>query len=290
MFLFGLRPVNAPSAVSFNQRFLVHNTNAGHGELPDGVFDEFSPLDLDDLDGSPSNTASDCLVAVWGGDGTCRSVAKVAVVSCAVVLPCPGGTHNHYAKAAGFGSVEEVRQALKVPTVRLGDVGFVNDELFLNNMTIGWYVDLVARRERYQKRMPRRVAKVASVLMHMGSIRRIRVTVDGVEERVWMVWVGNGEFSTGEGDILERKSLTDGVLDVRILRAGTTFPKLKALVAVVGKRVESSKLIDRRIATTCSIGFRRSEIDVALDGELTRLRTPLEVRCDPRALHILDVT
>jgi diacylglycerol kinase family enzyme len=273
----------------FDPKYLIRNSHAGTGGLPDELFDGFTLLNLDGIADVLTCTGLHPLVAVWGGDGTSRSVAKVAVNSDVVMLPCPGGTHNHYAKAAGFPSPDEVANALERPIPTRVDVGFVNNELFLNNLSIGWYADLVARRERYEKQMPRRLAKILSVIMHLGTIRPLHVTVDGTPERVWMFWVGNGKFSGEPGKLLQRHSLTDGVLDVRLLRVGTgSFPKFRALCAVLGRRVESSKLIQQRIATACTVEFRNAAVDVALDGELLNLKTPLHVRSNSQSLTILS--
>jgi hypothetical protein len=203
-------------------KILVHDERAGSGEVPMELFTGFQEVELRELEGFIAQTPGEILVAVWGGDGTCRSVASLAVDQSVTVLPCPGGTHNHFAKAAGFTSLETVARSLLHPTSKLVDVGLVNDEVFLNNLSIGWYVDLVTRRERYEKRMHRRLAKITSVLAQLFFMRRLRITVDGERERVWLVWVGNGAFSTTPLALPERESLETKALDIRLLRASGT--------------------------------------------------------------------
>jgi diacylglycerol kinase family enzyme len=266
---------------------LVRNKHAGSGDFPEAIFAGFETVELAGLAERLEHAPDGTVVAVWGGDGTVRSVAALAADTQMVVLPCPGGTHNHFSKAAGFETAYDVVDALEQARTTLVDVGIIQSEVFLNNMNIGWYVDLVARRERYQKVMPRRFAKVLSVAAHMGSIRRLRVTIDGRSERVWMIWIGNGRFAQEPGQPQKRESLTDGVLDIRILRAGAKFPKLKALKAILGRQAEDSNLIDQRFATTCTIDFRTARVDVALDGELFHLPTPLHVRTAPKALRVM---
>jgi diacylglycerol kinase family enzyme len=258
-------------------RFVVHNSHAGTGELPDGLFDAFTTITVDDLANVLKTSPPASLVAVWGGDGTSRSVAAIAVDSNVVVLPCPGGTHNHFAKAAGFATTSDVQDALRQPEAGLVDVGTVNDEVFLNNLSIGWYADLVARRERLEKRMPRRLAKIVSVIAHLGAIRRLSVRIDGIPERVWMIWIGNGRYPTEVGRVPQRANMTDGLIDIRFLRAGTSFPKLKALAAITRGKAEASSHIEQRLATRCALEFRTDTIEVALDGEHLSLTNPLLV-------------
>jgi diacylglycerol kinase family enzyme len=270
-----------------SNKLLVHNRSAGTGDIPEELFEGFLTIYPDELEAALEDAEPNVLVAVWGGDGTMRSVASLTRNSDMVLLPCPGGTHNHFAKAAGFSSVEDVANGLATQDSQVVDIGMVNEEPFLNNASIGWYVDLVARRERYQQHMPRRLAKILSVIMHMTSIKRLRITIDGVDERVWLVWIGNGEFSIDPNEALQRVSLTSGVLDIRILRAGVRMPKLRALLAVLNNDVESSPLIVRRIETECDIHVRSNRIDIALDGELVTVTAPLHFACSPRSLRLL---
>jgi diacylglycerol kinase family enzyme len=270
-----------------SNKLLVHNRSAGTGDIPEELFEGFLTIHPDELEAALKDAEPNVLVAVWGGDGTMRSVANLARNSNVTLLPCPGGTHNHFAKAAGFRTVDDVANGLATQDSQMVDTGLVNDEPFLNNACVGWYVDLVARRERYQQHMPRRLAKLLSVLMHVTSIKRVRINIDGVDERVWLVWIGNGEYSTDPDKGLERKSLTDGVLDIRILRAGVRMPKLRALLAVLNNDVESSPLIVRRIDTECVIKIRSPRIEIALDGELITVTTPLRIVCSPQLLRIV---
>jgi diacylglycerol kinase family enzyme len=115
--------------VSDPTKVLVHNEQAGSGGIPTELFHEFTEVELDELEGFLGRAKGEILVAVWGGDGTCRSVACLAVNQLISVLPCPGGTHNHFAKAAGFASCDDVARSLFDPSSRLVNVGTINDDL-----------------------------------------------------------------------------------------------------------------------------------------------------------------
>jgi diacylglycerol kinase family enzyme len=149
--------------------------------------------------------------------------------------------------------------------------------IFLNNLSVGCYVDLVTRRERYEKLMNRRLAKITSVIAQLFFTRRLRITLDGKHERVCLVWVGNGAFSGAPHELPERESLESGFIDVRILRAGSRFPKLKALVAVLSGKAEESPAVDRWLATSCVIEFATANVHATLDGELVQLPSLLRI-------------
>ena len=271
------------------RKVLVRNTGAGDNGFPEGVFDDFDVVEIDALKAWADTAVFDenVLVAVWGGDGTCRAVAEHLVGTRARLLPCPGGTFNHFAHAAQVHSVDDVRSALLDGETREVDVGVAGRSVFLNNASLGWYVDLVARRERYERRMPRKLAKLLSAIVQSTRIHRSTATVDGVAENVWMVWVGNGRYSMALGDLTERSDMSDGVLDVRVLKLRHRLPKLRAFATVVSGRTESFDDLDRRLVSSAMLQVRKPIVPMTLDGELMTLASPVQMRCVPNGLRLL---
>ena len=269
-------------------KVLVVNRDAGVGQSPDDLFPGFMVLDLtgfeqlsrDDLD-------SKQVVAVWGGDGTARSVAARLLGSGVAMLAAPGGTHNHFAHAAGLVNDRDVEAAITRDFEQTVDVGQANGHVFLNTASMGWYADLVAHRERLQKRLPRRLAKIVAFVMQASRVRRIRVEIDEVPSKVWALWIGNGQFSLAPLSLAAREDLEDGILDVRLLGVGRRIPKLRAALAILVGRGEESPMIDRRLVRSCVVKFDNTPtVRVALDGELVRLSNPITFTCTPNALRI----
>lgn len=277
-------PVSRPEG----HLIVVFNGSAGAGVLPENVFDAFEEVSVQDVSRETLRLDDEVptTIAVWGGDGTCRAVASLIVGTSATLLACPGGTHNHYAKAAGLASVDDVVAAVLSSETQMVSIGMAESEVFLNNASFGWYVDLVIRRERYEEKMPRKLAKFLSVGVQLWRTRRMRVVIDGTEERVWMVWVGNGQYSLEPTALTEREELDEAMLDVRILRAGTRLPKVGAFLALVGGNAESSRHLDRRLVQTCTLAFRSALVQAALDGELVTLANPVHVQCSQTALRL----
>jgi diacylglycerol kinase family enzyme len=224
---------------------------------------------------------------VWGGDGSCRAVAQHLVGTGARMIPCPGGTFNHFAHAADLSTEGDVRSALDGGKVRDVDVGIANGNVFLNNANLGWYVDLVERRERYELRMPRMAAKLLSLIVQSFRIHRTIVSIDGADEPVWVVWVGNGRYSLSPTELAERDDLSDGQLDVRVLKLHHRLPKFRAFVKLVSGRAENYEGLDRRIVPAFSLRPRRSMVSASLDGEVLKLRTPIDLTCRRNGLRLV---
>ncbi len=97
----------------------------------------------------------DVLVAA-GGDGTLTAVAAALVDTEIVLGVLPLGTLNHFAKDLGIPLELEGAAGTIVAgrTTRI-DVGEVNGRVFVNNSSIGLYPEIVADRERQQRRLGR---------------------------------------------------------------------------------------------------------------------------------------
>ena len=274
-------------------RILFVNDSAGRRADVPHCLSEFERHDISEASDvltplvGKGQLASPLLVAVWGGDGSMRTVAGLLVGTAATLLACPGGTHNHFSRALGISEEADVKAALENGAEKLLDVGMAGSEVFLNNLSIGWYTDLVVRRERYQRRVPRRLAKLASLLVQLLRTRRLRISVDETPERVWLVWVGNGEYSMSSTRLTDRESMNGGVLDVRLLRAGVRWPKLHAIVAVIKGSAESSSHIERTVVPSTTLRGTRPSVRAALDGELVELPSPVLVAVQRQSLRVL---
>jgi len=274
------------SAEADSRELVVVNERSGTSTgLPDWLAD--LPSIPPDEVASAAAEALPLRLIVWGGDGTMRSVAKSVVGTDVTLLPAPGGTHNHFALHVGITDLDELAAAREAHVVRRLDVGYVNEELFLNNANVGWYVELVRRRERYERRMPRRLAKIVSTVTQTFRTHRVALDVDGEPVVAWMVWIGNGRFALDPTRLAERRELRDGVLDVRVLPVRQPFPRTRAVLALIRHESGDHPSLRRWTATRVELrprGDAHRLMRVACDGEVVELMSALRFRCDPGVL------
>jgi diacylglycerol kinase family enzyme len=117
--------------------------------------------------------------------------------------------------------------------------------------------------------------------------RQFTVDIDGERHRAWAVFVGNGRYGETLVDLIERESLDLGLLDVRIVAAERRLSRLRVLAATLTGRLSKSPLVERRSGTSVCVDLRQHEVDVALDGEVHRLTTPLVFQSRPQALRVM---
>src|SRR5947209_17229486 len=116
--------------------------------------------------------------------------------------------------------------------------------------------------------MPKRVAQLVAMWEQVRHGHRFVATIDGQRERVWMVFVGNGRYGDGLLNLIERESLTDSCLDVRVVRADRPLARTRVLAALFTGRLSRSPLLERRTCEDVTIDVDRAAVEVALDGEV----------------------
>jgi len=197
-----------------------------------------------------------------GGDGSLAPVAEVALDRGVPFVCVPFGTRNHFARDLGLDREDPIA-ALRAfgGSERRIDVGRADKRLFLNNVSLGVYAQLVHRRERHRRRRVAfaRVRAWAIVLTHREPLG---ITIDGdpVESRI--VLVANNAYALDLPSLGERERLDEGQLH---------------LYVPGGERAAESFVIDAAAG----------RLEAAVDGEPDVLQTPIEFRIEPRALRVL---
>ena len=276
-------------------RPLFVNPGSGLRDLPEEqIAADFAGFEIRevpgaDLEGAVRDAVAEGadVVAVAGGDGSVSTAAGVLAGSGVTLLVVPGGTLNHFAHALGIPDLTVAGEVARHGEVRAVDVGAVNGRVFVNNATVGWYPEMVRTREHWEERVPRTLARVIALTEHLPRVRAFDVEAAGRTDRAWIVWVGNGEMETNPTDLGTRENLADGLLDVWVANAGRSGHRIRQLGALLGGRLEESPVIQRRTTEAITLRFRRPVVSIALDGEVSELRTPLRFEARPEALRVL---
>ena len=279
---------------------ILVNPHSGPDETSaDEVAELFPGSKVQELDGPQvkrqveeaiSSVDSPAFLAVAGGDGTIRCAAGVVAGTDLALLPIPAGTRNHFAKEVGIATLEEAAAAAAGGEVTLIDVGEVNGEAFVNNANIGAYPRIVKERDAHVKvkRLSKQTATIVATWTQLRQLHKFNVTVDGgTTYRAWMVFVGNGRYGTSLFDVASRESLDDGLLDVRILRADGRLARIRVIGRMLLGRADRSPMAEFDEVRSIELAVDRARVDVALDGEIVSLTSPLRFRCRPKALRVL---
>jgi diacylglycerol kinase family enzyme len=227
-------------------------------------------------------------VGVAGGDGSLGAVAAVAVEADVPFLCVPSGTRNHFAGDLGLDRADPLAalEALAGPERRV-DVGVVGDRMFLNNVSLGAYADLVADpRYRAGKLATAHAVLPASL---RGERELLQVDLGDADRRrrpdVLVLLVAANRYELNG----VRERLDGGLLQVSALRArtGAALAGLATTALARGGRPLGGAGWAQWTTTSLRVDAAPPELPAGIDGEAAVLATPLEFRLLPLALRVL---
>ena len=231
-------------------------------------------------------------LVVGGGDGTINTGAGAVLERGIPLGVLPLGTLNHFAKDLGIPlDPEEAARVVLDGIVCTVDVGEVNGRLFLNNSSIGVYPAIVRLRERYQAGGSGKW--IAALWASLAVLRRnpfmgVRISAEGdtTVRRTPFVFVGNNEYRMAGLNPGVRESIAGGHLALYVLNAERRMGLVQLAWQVVIKGADDVKELDLITVDAVTIETRRRNLQVALDGEVVMLQSPLEYRSKPGALRV----
>jgi len=227
-------------------------------------------------------------VGVAGGDGSLGLVAKVAVEADVPFVCIPSGTRNHFAGDLGLDRADPLA-ALDAFTgaERRIDVGMVGERMFLNNVSLGAYADMVADpRYRAAKLATAHAVLPASLRGEHDLLQVDLRDADGREHPDVLVLLVAANSYELNG---VRERLDGGVLQVSALRArtGAALAGLATRALARGGRVAGGSGWAQWTTTALRVSAPLAQLPAGIDGEAATLATPLEFRVLPQALRVL---
>ena len=228
------------------------------------------------------------VVGVAGGDGSMGLVAAVAVEAVVPFVCVPSGTRNHFAGDLGLDRGDPVAAlaAFAGPERRV-DVATVGDRVFVNNVSLGAYADLVADpRYRAGKLATAHAVLPASL---RGERELLRVDLRDAAGRehpdVLVLLVACNAYELNG----VRERMDGGVLQVSALRArtGAALAGLATRTLARGGRAPAGTGWAQWTTTVLRVEAPLPQLPAGIDGEAATLTAPLEFRVLPRALRVL---
>ena len=240
-------------------------------------------------------------VVAVGGDGTINSVAQAAHLQGCAMGVLPQGTFNYFARTHGIptdaaAAAQAMLRAVPVPV----QVGLINDQVFLVNASLGLYPEMLQDREAYKARFGRSrfVAFGSALITMLGRHRDLRLRIElGANARDVLtptLFVGNNRLQLEQVGLPEAAALDEGCLAAVMLRPIGTVSMfwlvLRGTMGTLGEAntVESFKF--HRMLVKPRLAWGRHTVKVALDGEVSWMRAPLEFRVSPKPLYLLKPT
>lgn len=232
-------------------------------------------------------------IIVGGGDGTIRTAASVLAGSKMPLGVLPLGTLNHFAKDLGIplALADAIGIATEGNIARI-DLGVVNDEIFINNSSIGIYPFLVLDRERMQEDEGKRkwhAALLASIrALRKFPLRKLRVRVgaETVLHKSPVVFIGNNSYGLEPGKLGKRERMDEGELSVHVAKVESRMGFAVLLLRGMLGMLRGSRDLKILSGVSAEVVSKTSRLPVALDGEVEILVPPLRYSVRRRVLQV----
>lgn len=234
------------------------------------------------------------VVIAAGGDGTIRGVAQVAHGKPVRFAAVPCGTFNFFARAHKIPEdhLEAFRIALsgKPTAVRLGEV---NGHIFLINASLGLYAKAIRERESRTSRFGRnRLVVIISTMLSLLTdhlLLKVDLVIDGKPRtvRTPMIFIGNNALQLRDLAMSVAQCMKVDMLAMVMMKPVSKLETIRIIFRGIFKTLENDSSLDTYCVSDLTIHTRRSSHEIALDGEIIRMKSPLKVHALPGILNLV---
>jgi diacylglycerol kinase family enzyme len=229
------------------------------------------------------------LIGIAGGDGSLALVAGVAARHRVPMVVVPAGTRNHLAMDLGLdrGDVVGALDAYGAAMERTIDLGDVNGQPFINNVSLGLYAEIIRSPAYRDAKIDTTLSALPGLLGPNSRPFDLRFT-DPAGERhtgAHVVQISNNPYGRTIGSLTSRPRLDSGRLGLITLQLPEGRPDPAFLAAIAAGRADRVPGFAAWEAPTFEVGSG-DLVDAGMDGEALRLPPPLLFTIRPGALRI----
>jgi diacylglycerol kinase family enzyme len=229
------------------------------------------------------------VLGMAGGDGSLGLVAEVAARHGVPMVVVPAGTRNHLAMDLGLdrGNVIGALDAFGVAVERRIDLGQVNGRVFVNNVSLGLYAQIVRSPEYRDAKVDTALSMLPSMLGPGSRPFDLRFTGPAGERytAAHVVQVSNNPYGRTPATLANRPQLDGGRLGVIALKLPDDPAEAQRQLIAAGGRPEGFPGSVAWEPSTFEVDSD-GPIDVGIDGESLSMAAPLRFSIRPGALRI----
>jgi diacylglycerol kinase family enzyme len=283
-------------------REAIESTLKSAGRTGELIYCQPGELPLASARAAKQALAERSAIVAVGGDGTINAVAQAAhAVGCPIGV-IPRGTFNYFARThhLPLDVAEATAQMLTAQPIPV-QVGAINEQVFLVNASVGLYPQLLEDREAWKSRFGRNrmvaLGAAFATLMRTHNRLKLRIELGGVtrELRTLTLFVGNNRLQLEQVGVAEHAAGAappeSGRVTAVVLKPIGTLGMLRLMLSgALGSLGESDDIehfeFEQMVVKPPRVMSLR-RMKVAYDGEVARMKPPLQFRVMPAPLYLL---
>lgn len=242
-------------------------------------------------------------VVAVGGDGSLNAVAQAAHAAGCAMGVIPYGTFNYFARTHGIPTdPAAAAELLLIGKPRPVQVAAINQRLFLVNASLGVYPELLQDREAYKARFGRSrwVALVAAFATLLRAQRKLSLHIEmggtARDVQTLTLFVGNNPLQLAQLGAEPADTLAGvpghGSIAALMLRPIGTLAMIRLMLhGAMGRLGEAAGVESfefHHMVIKPKLAHGRKEVVVAFDGEVERMRAPIDIRVLDKPLYLLQ--
>jgi YegS/Rv2252/BmrU family lipid kinase len=232
------------------------------------------------------------LFVAAGGDGTINAVIQPLVHTDGILGVIPVGTYNHFARDLDIPLAW--RDALDVVVggaTRSIDAGSINGRFFVNNISMGLYPELVARREEKGRDYPRWKARFYAAFATLRKYPHVAVTLESEHHqevvRTHVLMISNNSYDLSRlGIEAPRTALHEGRLSVYWLPHVPRLALTRFVAHYLAGRVRDTPGFRSFRTSRVKVDSSKHHLHLGVDGEVVTMATPLVITTVPQSLSV----
>lgn len=234
------------------------------------------------------------VIVAAGGDGTLNAVASQMLHQTIPMGILPMGTFNYVARVLNI-PLDLLEAAMVVATgePRASHVACINDQIYLNNASLGLYPLFIKKREEYNRRFGRfplnAYTSGLDVLIRDRKELKLEIEVDGQKYPVKtpLIFFGNNQLQLKELNLKISKCAAVGEIAGVVLAKGDKVTLFKTLLQTIRGKLEQAADVYSFGAQRVIVYSKKPKLTVAVDGEIVSMSTPLKLHVEKNALNIM---
>jgi diacylglycerol kinase family enzyme len=229
-----------------------------------------------------------------GGDGTLNAIARHLLHHPIPLGILPLGTFNYVARLwqIPLGALDAAKVIATGKTQSI-HVACINQQIYLNNASLGLYPLFIQRREHYNRyfgRFPLHAYTSAlDVLIRHADELKLAFSIDGQRYPVQtpLIFMGNNQLQLQDLNLKIAADVAQGLLAGLVVNKQQRLNIVKLLWLLVRGKIEQAKDVYSFSAKTLTIESQAKLLTVALDGEIFKMPPPLNFYVAQHALKIM---
>ncbi|QOW46818.1 MULTISPECIES: diacylglycerol kinase family protein [Acinetobacter] len=234
------------------------------------------------------------IIVAAGGDGTLNAVASQLMHHDIPMGILPLGTFNYVARVLNIPlDLLKAAQVIATGQPRAVHVACINDQIYLNNASLGLYPLFIKKREIYNRKWGRfplnAYTSGLDVLIRDRKELKLEVQVDGQKYPVKtpLIFFGNNQLQLQEMKLKIAKCAEVGLIAGVVIAKGDKATLFKTLFQTIRGKLENASDVYSFGAQKVIVYSKKPKLTVALDGEIVEMTTPLKLHVEKNALNIM---